>query len=287
MDISHGGRIGNLITVNGKLPSTLNVRAGERIRIRLANVANAKIFALRFEGHDPKVIAIDGHPVEPHSPADHQLIIGPGQRIDVILDCTGEPGDTFGIIDDAYQGEVYRMIDGVYSSKAPIRSQPQGPVQALAPNPLSEPDLTVAKSHKIVIDGGGMGNMQGAEFDGTYRTIGELVRNGRVWALNGVAAHTTAMPPILSLNRGSTNVITVRNDTVFPHPMHLHGHAFRILKTNGIDEPHRPWADTVLLSPQGGTAEIAFVADNPGDWLFHCHILEHVDGGMLSVIRVT
>ncbi|MBL4692264.1 MAG: multicopper oxidase family protein [Magnetovibrio sp.] len=285
MDVSHGGRTGNVITVNGKLPGTFPVRAGERIRIRLANVANAKIFILRFEHHKPHVIALDGHPVEPHLPKDNQLIIAPGQRVDVVLDCSGKPGDTFSVIDDLYQGEVYRMIDGVYSDATPVRAKAQGPVVALPDNPLSPLDMGSAVRHEITIDGGAMGSMQGAEFKGTYYPIGELVKYGRVWALNGVAAHTTAMAPILTAKLGSTNVITVRNDTGFPHPMHLHGHAFRILKTNGVDKPHQPWVDTVLMEPRG-TAEIAFVADNPGDWLFHCHILEHVIGGMLSVIRV-
>lgn len=286
MDVSHGGRQGNLITVNGKIPDTFTVRSGERIRIRLANVCNAKIFVLRFEGVAPKVVAIDGHPVKPHAPQDGALVIGPGQRVDVIADFMGQSGDTFAITDDMYQEEPFKLIEGVYSSTAPIRTEIEGPIAALADNPVSEIDLTAPQRHEITIDGGAMGSMQGAELDGNYMPINELVQNGRVWALNGVAAHTTAMPPILTAKRGSTNVIIVRNNTVFPHPMHLHGHAFRILKMNGQDEPFTPWADTVLMPPQT-TAEIAFVADNPGDWLFHCHILEHVVGGMLSVIRVT
>jgi len=286
MDISHGGRFGNLVTVNGKLPGTFPVRAGERIRLRIANVANARIFILNIEGHDPKVISIDGHPVEPHAPKNNQTIVGPGQRVDLMVDCTGKPGDTFSIVDTLNPEDPYQMIDGVYSAEAPVRDQPLGPVQALPANPLSEPDMNAATRHDILIDGGAMGRMQGAEFEGTYFPTRELVQHGRIWALNGVAAHTAAMPPILILARGSSHIVTVQNDTVFPHPMHLHGHAFRILSINGVDEPHRPWADTVLLPPQG-RAEIALVADNPGDWLFHCHILEHVVGGMLSVIRVT
>lgn len=287
MDISHGGRFGNLATLNGKLPGNFVVTSGERIRLRLANVANARIFGLRFEGHDPQVIAIDGHPVAPHPISDGVLVIGPGQRVDLMLDCLGQPGDTFSVVEDFMLDQPYRMIDGVYASATPLREKPIGPVQALPANPLNEVDLANALQHEIVIQGGAMGSMAGAELNGTYMDIRTLVQNGRVWALNGKAAHTTAMPPILTAKYGSTNVVTVRNNTVFPHPMHLHGHAFRILKTNGKEEPLRPWADTLLLAPQGGTAEIAFVADNSGDWLFHCHILEHTAGGMLSVFRVT
>jgi Multicopper oxidase len=77
---------------------------------------------------------------------------------------------------------------------------------------------------------------------------------------------------------------TCFNDTAWWHPMHLHGHVFRVLSRDGRPSAHREWLDTVLMAP-GERAEIAFVADNPGDWMFHCHILEHQkagDDGLIS-----
>jgi len=68
MDASHAGRIGNTVTVNGRVEESFAVRAGERIRLRLVNAATARIFALRVEGHEPWVIALDGQPVAPHRP---------------------------------------------------------------------------------------------------------------------------------------------------------------------------------------------------------------------------
>ena len=68
MDSSHNGRVGNTITVNGRILESFAVRAGERVRLRLINAANARIFGLEFEGHLPQVIALDGQPVEPHEP---------------------------------------------------------------------------------------------------------------------------------------------------------------------------------------------------------------------------
>ena len=70
------------------------------------------------------------------------------------------------------------------------------------------------------------------------------------------------------------------------HPIHLHGHAFRVLTRNGRPTRHREWLDTVMLDPRE-RAEIGFVADNPGDWMFHCHVLEHQASGMMSCIRVS
>jgi FtsP/CotA-like multicopper oxidase with cupredoxin domain len=72
----------------------------------------------------------------------------------------------------------------------------------------------------------------------------------------------------------------VRNDTAWHHPFHLHGVAFRSLR-----EAHQPWRDTALVAP-GASAEFAFVADNPGDWMIHCHILEHQESGMMAVMRI-
>jgi len=67
--------------------------------------------------------------------------------------------------------------------------------------------------------------------------------------------------------------------------MHLHGHSFRVIRRNGKATAYSEWRDTVLLDPQD-TVDIAFVADNPGDWMLHCHILEHQEGGMMGIVRI-
>lgn len=285
MDISHGGRMGNYITINGRAPEPLTVTKNERIRLRLINVANARIFGLRFEGHAVKTIAIDGHPVTPHAPRDDMVLLAPGQRADLVLDCIAEAGSQHRILDIAYQDEANILQEIVYGQAAPIHGEAPGPVPKLAPNPLSEPNLDIAERREVIISGGAMGSMQGAIYKGEYRSIDELVQERRIWALNGIAAHATNMPPLQTFARGQSYIITVKNETVFPHPMHLHGHAFRILSLDGLPVPHTPWSDTVLVSAKG-TAELALVADNPGDWLFHCHVLSHVQGGMTSVFRV-
>jgi FtsP/CotA-like multicopper oxidase with cupredoxin domain len=92
MDIGMGGRIGNTVTINGRVPSTFTVRSNERIRLRLINAANARIFGLRFQGHDPKVVALDGQPVEPHEPANGTVIVAPAQRVDLVIDMMGVAG---------------------------------------------------------------------------------------------------------------------------------------------------------------------------------------------------
>ena len=76
------------------------------------------------------------------------------------------------------------------------------------------------------------------------------------------------------------------NETSWHHPIHLHGHVFRVVSVNGKQTLPRQWADTVLLDPDS-RAVIAFVAENPGDWMLHCHVLEHQASGMMAVVHVS
>jgi FtsP/CotA-like multicopper oxidase with cupredoxin domain len=90
--------------------------------------------------------------------------------------------------------------------------------------------------------------------------------------------------PLATLVRGRSYVFELSNGTPHTHPIHLHGHTFLVLESNKrrID-PY--FTDTVLLRTKE-RVKIAFVADNPGDWMLHCHIIEHQDTGMMGYVRV-
>lgn len=271
MDASHAGRIGNTVTVNGRIAETFAVRAGERIRLRLINAANARIFGLEFAGHQPRIIALDGQPVTPHEPEGGRVVLGPAMRADLILDMTGKPGQRHQVTDTFYPRLKYRLLDLDYAAE-PLRAKPLETEVRLPPNPLAEPDLAAAQHHEVLFSGGMMGNMRG-------------MSRGMAWAINGVSQTEHVHEPLLVLRRGSTNILRMVNNTAWHHPIHLHGHSFRVITRNKQPTRHREWLDTVLVAPRE-TTEIAFVADNPGDWMFHCHILEHQAAGMMSAIRV-
>ena len=93
------------------------------------------------------------------------------------------------------------------------------------------------------------------------------------------------MPPLTTLMLGRSYVLGLRNDTAWPHPIHLHGHSFRVLSRNGVPVPFNQWADTVFVEPRQ-TVDVAFVADNPGDWMVHCHVTDHQTAGLMAVLRV-
>jgi FtsP/CotA-like multicopper oxidase with cupredoxin domain len=285
MDVSHNGRVGNTVTVNGRVLESFAVRAGERIRLRLINAANARIFGLEFEGHAPEIIALDGQPVAPHAPENNRIVLGPAMRADVLLKMTGRPGQQFRVIDKFYQGLEYRLLDLAYGSAPPLHDLSKASPLQLPANPLVEPDLTTAERHEVTLGGGMMGGMMSAMMDGKSVDIRTLMHNGLVWAINGTAAKGHVHEPLLVLKRNKSYVLQLINDTAWHHPMHLHGHSFRVTSRSGRPTARKEWQDTVLLAPRE-RAEIAFVADNPGDWMFHCHILEHQLGGMMGVIRV-
>jgi len=286
-DAAHDGRIGNTVTINGALPDQFTLESGERIRLRLLNVANARVFALRFEGHAPTVIALDGMPCEPHAPEGGRVMLGPGMRADLILDATGKPGERHRVVDDFFARQAYEVITLAYDPRKRGRALRGGPLPRLAPNRVPEPDVAAAERHRIVFDGGMMGMMGG----GVRGMMGGMPGMGAgatgIWAINGQSASEPdhAHAPLLTLARDRTHVLELVNNTAWWHPIHLHGHSFRIVTRNGARDARRPLVDTALLPPRE-SAEIAFFADNPGDWMFHCHVLEHQASGMMATIRV-
>ncbi|WP_217577282.1 multicopper oxidase family protein [Mesorhizobium sp. GbtcB19] len=289
MDASMSGRVGNLVTINGIVPADLDVRAGERVRLRLVNAALARMMALRFEGHRPVVIAIDGQPCEPHEPENGRLVLAPAMRIDIALEMQGDPGSRHDVIDDFYNGLAYRLTTLAYSKAVPIRLHPLDAPLALPRNPLPKPDLANAVRQEVLLQGGMMGGGKLAGVGGMMG-MGMPGMNGTpAWAINGMSmtgdGHA-GMAPQFTLERGSTCRLTMRNETAWWHPMHVHGFSLSVLSRNGAPVPHRQWQDTVLLAPKD-TIECAFVADNPGDWMLHCHVADHQMAGLMTVFRVT
>ncbi|MGV1955517.1 multicopper oxidase family protein [Agrobacterium sp. 22-214-1] len=288
MEAAMSGRVGNTVTLNGTVSAAQPFRAGERVRLRLINASLARIMALRLEGHRPTVIAIDGQPCDPHEPETGRILLGPAMRVDLLLDLQGEPGRRYDVVDDFYDGLSYRVTQLAYDEAAPIRGHPAAAPLELVRNPLPDPDLAGAERHTLTLQGGmmsmaGMSGMNGM-MGGGMMGMG----SDAVWAINGQSmtgdGHA-GMNPSLTFQRGRSVVLELRNQTAWWHPMHLHGHSMKVLSRNGRPVPHRQWQDTVLMAPKD-VVEVALVADNPGDWMLHCHVMDHQMSGMMTVLRV-
>ncbi len=291
---SHEGRIGNVVTINGGPATTESVRGGERLRLRLVNVANARIFHLGFEAIDALLIALDGQPVTPRRLGKERLAIGPGMRADFMIDAPAEPGKEFTLVDHNPAKDPVDLLKFAADGQAPLRREPLPAPARLAENPIPRPARAGAQRHEIAFAGGAApghhGPNMGAPPPRNRRAARRKPDPQPVWTLNGQAmmkhaAGPGGMKPLLTLKLGQSHILTFKNNTMFDHPMHLHGYVFDVLSRNGKPLPEPLLTDTILMSQQE-TVEIAFIADNPGDWMIHCHILEHADAGMGAVIRV-
>jgi len=288
---SHGGRIGNLATVNGQHLPLVDVQPGERLRLRLVNAAGARVFSFDFSGLSGWWVALDGQPITPRPIDKEPVFIAPGNRADVVLDIPmGATADqVFEVIDATYRNRRFAVASFRAQGK-PVRGKVLAMPEKMADNPLAKPNLDGAELKNIIFEGGAMGRMQGAKLDGADMGMRDLVNEGVVWATNGQAwsslEQIAKQAKLLKLDHGKTYVFRLQNRTAFHHPIHMHGHTFQVIAENGkkLDDPE--WRDTVLVFPNEHV-DIAFVADNPGDWMFHCHILEHMAGGMMAVVRVT
>jgi len=283
MDWSHAGRLGNWLTVNGLTEPDIPVRANERIRLRLVNTANARILAFDFDRLAAQVIALDGQPVSPWSLGSGGLTLAPAQRVDVILDINGQPGDTIPVWEVSTQQRL-QAAQFVVSGQAPLPKRPPDDIVVLPANArLAAPRIDGAQNIELVMEGGAMGGLREGRIDGRVLSIEELIAKKLVWAFNGDVGRQ--IKPLAAIKRGRTAVINMVNKTAFPHAMHLHGYHFRVIERNGRPVTGAPWRDTELVATDE-QVRIAFVADNPGKWLFHCHMLEHTAAGMVTWIEV-
>ena len=276
-DRSHAGRIGNWLTVNGESAWSRETSRHERLRLRLVNAANARIFPLALKRLEGWVTALDGQPLRTPQAAG-PLVLAPGQRADLIVDATAGEGEEAFLV---FRGREQDFTLASFTIRGQARKIRLPAPPPLAPNPVPAlGDLSQARRATLRMDGGAMGRMREAMLGGRMMGMRELAEQGRVWAFNGSAEMPDA--PLLTALRGETVRLAMVNDSAWPHAMHLHGHHFRAIASDGAAGPLR---DTLLLD-RGETAEIAFVADSPGDWLLHCHMPGHSVSGMKTWFRV-
>ena len=276
-DWSHGGRTGNWITVNGEAGWRREIGRHERLRLRLANVANARIFSLGLKSLEGWLVALDGQPLDEVQPAG-ALVLAPGQRADLMVDAVAEPGEQAVLYSREREGS---FVLGTFTIEGTARSERLPAPPPLAPNPVPAlGNLARARRATLRMEGGAMGGMREARMGGRMVPMRELAQAGKLWALNG----EVEMPeePLFTAEGGETWLLRIINQTAWPHGMHLHGYHFRAIGSNGNVGPLR---DTLLVDREQ-TVQIGFVADNPGDWMLHCHTLEHSVSGMRTWFRV-
>jgi FtsP/CotA-like multicopper oxidase with cupredoxin domain len=229
-----------LYTINGSTTLDIPVRTHERLRFRFINGLQRNVIAIKLEGVDVRVMALDGQPCEPFPPRNGALVLAPGGRVDAFIDATAPAGSTSLIL--LHDGKQARPIARLLGSKdPPIRGTPLAAAPALPSNGLpAQLDLKNALRIDLSLGGPQTG-----------------------WV--APAAFTTSAPPAFGAKAGRTVVLALTNRGDIPAVFHLHGHHFRLL--DRLDDGWKPfWLDTLAIEA-GQTQRVAWSAEYPGRWL--------------------
>jgi FtsP/CotA-like multicopper oxidase with cupredoxin domain len=258
------GRQGNFIVANGAIGGTLSVASGSRERWRIVNTANGRHFNLRLPGHSFRVIGWDGGLLaEPYS--TDTLLIVPGERYDVLVDLQGRVGSPLALETLYYDRghnapdpgpEPVLTLDFRTDSRkepAPLPETWGAPV-TLIPSEDAPEQRFVLNEHEID---------DGADVRFTIND-----------------ASFPDVPPVEG-REGEVVVWTFDNESEMDHPFHLHGMFFRVLDVDGVPPDHVGWKDTVNI-PKKSKLRFAVEYGEPGTWMYHCHILEHQERGMMG-----
>ncbi len=272
MDLMHDGRWGNVVTVNGRIDEKLEVHPGERVRLRMINTSNARIYKPQLDGLSAKVIAVDGMYVKKVFDLG-DLELSPGNRIDLDVKVPKDAANKTFQIYDNFTGARIALFDIIVSGdvvKVPNFEYPDNPK---VPNWVGADNLSVDKEYRLnarirpaskknKISGMGMGQIE--------------------WTINWKAY--PEYDPV-KLKFGKFNLIRFTNESSRLHPMHLHGQFFKVVARDGKPAKEDFFRDTVLVYPKQ-VVDIALVPLDKGHWVSHCHILEHAESGMMTVVNV-
>jgi FtsP/CotA-like multicopper oxidase with cupredoxin domain len=277
------GSYGSLRSVNGAARPDIALPASGDCRLRIINTDPTRIMVIGIDGAEAAIIAIDGIAVAPQPLGTWSM--GPAMRLDIVVrPPTG--GGIASLIDSNFDDRV--ELARLVGTGAPRRSGDFDPAP-LRRGRVPVPDPASAVRLAFRFQATAAGAAIAAADDGLGLALDHLCLSTRqLWSINGRGwpgpDHSALPPPLAILERGQSYVFSLKNETVFSHPIHIHGHFFAVLASNKRPLlPHN--ADTVLLLPDE-EVEVAFVADNPGDWMFHCHIIEHQENGMMGYLRV-
>ena len=281
---SRAGTYGNVRSANGHDEEVVRLPASADCRLRLVNGDPTRVMEIAVDDTEAAVIAIDGVAVPPF-PLDSWLL-APAMRLDLVVRAPAE-GHAAEIIDRRLPEEVrlVRLI-GTGPATQPTSFDP-APLRA---GRIPEPDLSTAERLRFVFAvAGSDAPVLSVEDSPDGFFVGSLCLSvENYWTINDTAwpggDRAVLPPPLAVLRRGRSYIFSLKNADQLIHPIHIHGHTFKVLRSDRRTLPVHH-ADTVLLLPDE-TIEVAFVADNPGRWMFHCHVIEHQKTGMMGYVEV-
>jgi FtsP/CotA-like multicopper oxidase with cupredoxin domain len=263
-DLMHDGRWGNVITVNARTDTSLHLGPDERIRLRLLNASNGRIYVPEFGDLKVDIIAVDGLYLRAPIPLD-RFELAPGNRLDLDITAPGNASRLITVYDRFTNRENRLAQIEVDGGTNPPRFE--SPAHARVPSWTGGMNAPITKEFKLDARRGGPFGIE--------------------WTFNdqAFAGHDHHHDPAVVLTQGTWARLRFTNASARLHPIHLHGMFFKVLARNAepIDEPF--FRDTVLVHPSE-TVDIGLVPLDAGHWMMHCHILEHAEAGMMTMIDV-
>jgi FtsP/CotA-like multicopper oxidase with cupredoxin domain len=259
----HDGREGNIRLINGTAEPQLTIAAGQIERWRIINASSARYIRLSLGGASFRIIGTDGGLIEAPVEAT-EVLLPAADRVDILVG-PFEEGQTLTIDSLRYLRSTFRMRGK--ESFGTLTVSPAKPSRAFIPErlrtiePLIDADATPNRTVKF--------------------SVGVSLRRGLDFLINGETHHHDQPVKV-----GDLQVWDVVNASLMDHPFHLHGFFFQVLSINGKAPAFRSWEDVVNLPPRS-TVRIAWMPeDRPGSWMYHCHILEHHEAGMMGHFEV-
>jgi FtsP/CotA-like multicopper oxidase with cupredoxin domain len=261
-DLMHDGRWGNVLTVNGKYLPAIPVKAGERLRIRMVNAANGRVFAPSFAELSPLAVAVDGMAVKEPFPLQG-FLAAPGNRIDVDVVIPKAAAGKSLVVADVFGGTgkplAFLQVEPKTATATPSFPPPQA-----RHFPNWDAAINAPVAHEFLLN---------ATRGGPY---------GITWSIDN---HTGHGESVYEMQAGHFHRLRFTNRSYRLHPMHLHGQFFKLLAVNGRPAHENFWRDTVLVGPKE-SVDIGLVPIDKGLWALHCHVLEHAEAGMMVTVGV-
>jgi FtsP/CotA-like multicopper oxidase with cupredoxin domain len=259
----HDGRQGNIVLINGTEHPVIDISAGQTERWRFINAASARYVRLSLGGKAFRIIGADGGLIE--KPVEvTEAMLTPGERIDIAVGPFDE-NDTFSI--DSLNYNRMTFVKSKNIQMATVRVGAIKPSVAELPERLRTIESLAAKDASI---------NRKIKF-----SVGASLKHGIDFLVNG-EMHNNDKPVYV----GELQVWEIANTSLMDHPFHLHGYFFQVIEENGKAPAYKAWKDTYNLKPKS-KIKIAWLPDNrPGMWMYHCHILEHHEAGMMGHFEV-
>jgi FtsP/CotA-like multicopper oxidase with cupredoxin domain len=303
------GRFGNTLLVNGAERWRFEARPGEPVRFHLTNAAGARTFNLSLDGARLRVIAGDAGAFVTTRTVE-SVVIAPAERY--VVEVRLKAG-TYTLVNrvrgiDRVTGRFFPEVDtlGVLRvSGKPVHGAPaegdstSNPLRALArsvtgraPDRILELTLRIRTLPFALIQALRLDTayVHPVEWTSTMPMMDWLSTGREVtWIIRDSLSGAEGMALDWRVPRNKALVLRLVNDKHVLHPMghpiHLHGQRFLVLARNGEPNEDPVWKDTVLV-PAGGTVDLLVDTSNPGRWMLHCHIAEHLESGMHTVITI-